>query len=396
MKTPMMIIYLEKKYKTDKNMADQIASSIKNATMKDIRDDINVYYDPKPQRKGGFMEQDNVYNVFYSHNPTKRSCQSNINALPWLVRIQMNRESLLDKNITLLDIKSKFCDQWERRYSNLRGIKKEKKKLLDQITQCAILSNNDNDRVPILHIRFDMKDFNYETIVGFVDLFIEEFKLKGISNIKKINGVVPETILNDENETRKLVEDKQYVIYTSGINLTEIRYLNGVDLNRTICNDVIEIYKKFGIEALRSILLKELKTVFSGKFINYQHLSILTDIMTNSGGTTSIDRHGLKDVDKDPFAKASFEKPVDQLLSAAIFGETDHMESVSSRIMAGLVIKGGTGLCDIRLDIEMLEKSEYIEDIEHKYHKTFNELSSNTIMSDMLQKEDIDIFIPVF
>jgi len=56
---------------------------------------------------------------------------------------------------------------------------------------------------------------------------------------------------------------------------------------------------------------------------------------------------------------------------------------------------GGTGLCDIGLDIEMLEKSEYIEDIEHKYQKTFNELIENTIQSDILEKEELEAFIPI-
>ena len=334
-KTPIMMIYLDKKYRKNKNMANKIASSIKNTTISDIRDNINVYYDPVPKRKGGFMDQDNVYNIYYSHNPSKRSCQSNIDILPWLIRVELNREMVLDKNITLLDIKSRFCDKWEQRFVNLRGLRKEKKKLLDKITQCAILTNNDNDRIPILHIRFDMTNFDYETIVGFVNMFVDEFKLKGISNINKINGVVSEVMLNDDNETQKLVEEEQYIISTAGVNLTDIRYLNGVDLNLTICNDIIEIYHKFGIEALRTILLKELKTVFTGKPVNYQHLSILMDIMTNTGTTTSIDRHGLNKIDRDPLAKASFEKPVDQLLTAAVFGESDKMESVSSRIMAG-------------------------------------------------------------
>jgi len=43
----------------------------------------------------------------------------------------------------------------------------------------------------------------------------------------------------------------------------------------------------------------------------------------------------------------------------------------------------------------MLEKSEYIEDIEHKYQKTFNELIENTIQSDILEKEELEAFIPI-
>ena len=117
--------------------------------------------------------------------------------------------------------------------------------------------------------------------------------------------------------------------------------------------------------------------------------------MTNNGSLTSIDRHGLNRLETDPLARASFEKTVDQLLNAAVFGEIDHMNSVSSRIMAGLVIKGGTGLCDIVLDVDLLENSEYIEDIEHKYKKTFTELSADTVIEDVINKDISDIFMPM-
>lgn len=80
--------------------------------------------------------------------------------------------------------------------------------------------------------------------------------------------------------------------------------------------------------------------------------------MTNNGNIISINRHGMNRLDTDPLSKASFETTVDLLLSAAMFNETDHMRSVSSRIMGGLTIKGGTCLCDLIMDNNMLENSE--------------------------------------
>jgi len=71
------------------------------------------------------------------------------------------------------------------------------------------------------------------------------------------------------------------------------------------------------------------------------------------------------------------------------------MKSVSSRIMAGLVIKGGTGLCNLILDTELLEKSEYLEDIGQKYVKTYHEVTENTIMKDTIEKETSGMFIPI-
>ena len=396
MKTPIMSIYLDDTIRHNKDMADKIASYVKYTTIADIRKRVDIYYDPTPFKKDGFMEKDHVFNMFYKHNPTKNSCQPEINSLPWLMRIELDKEKMMDKEITLLDIKSKFCNNWERRYVDLKGVRKEEKQLLEKVTQCAILSNNENDKFPIIHIRFDMKDFNFSTVTGFLDVFVETFKLKGIEGIESINSVTPERILDFNNDNQEKQELKQHVIYTSGINIEEIRYINGIDLNKTLCNDVIEVYQKYGIEAARALLLYEINTVFegSGNNVNYQHLSVLVDIMTNSGILTSVDRHGLNKLDTDPLSRASFEKTVDQLIQAAVFGEVDSMMSVSSRIMAGLAIKGGTGLCDVILDTKTLENSEYVEDMEQKYKKTYADLETNIVMDDIVSKPTVGIFIP--
>jgi DNA-directed RNA polymerase beta' subunit len=393
MKTPSMMIYLEDELRNNKDIAEKIASYIKYTTIEDIRDKIEIYFDPNPF-DNSFTDKDNATNIFYSHNPSKYGCQSDITTLPWLMRIILNKEKMMDKELVLLDIKTKFCNFWEKRFIDTRGIRRENKQLLEKIGQCAILSNNDNDITPILHIRFDMKDFNFGTITGFLDNFIEKFKLKGISDVNKINSVTHERVISFDNDDQSVQTDNQYVIYTAGINMTAIRYINGVNINKTTCNDIIVVYNKFGIEAARAVLLKEIEQVFNAQPINYQHISILVDVMTNSGSLISIDRHSLARLETDPLSRASFEKTVDQFLAAAVFGEVDTMKSVSSRIMAGLAIKGGTGLCDVILDTNLLENSEYIEDIEHKYHKTFTEITVSSVMIDILRKKRATIFMP--
>ena len=395
-KTPLMFIYLKPDVRENKDIANKIASHIKYTILKDIRDTVDIYYDPKPFDETGFMEQDKVYNIFYSNNPGKNGCQSDIAGLPWLIRVVLNKEKMVNKDITLLDIKANFCNNWERRYKDSRGVKKEEKQLLDRITQCSILSNNDNDKTPILHIRFDMTEFDFATLVGFLDTFVENFKLKGIENIQKINTVNEEQILEFNPKTGELETKKHNLIYVSGVNMIDIRYINGIDIYNTVCNDIVEIYELFGIEAARMALLNEIRKVFErdGGRVNFQHISVLIDIMTNNGTLTSMDRHGLDRIDIDPLARASFEKTVEKLINAAVFGEVDYMRSISSRIMAGLVIKAGTGLCNVLMDSNMLQNSEYIEDIEFKYKKTFTELSENSVMSDIINKDTIGFFMP--
>jgi len=396
-KTPIMTILLENKYKENKELANKIASHIKYTTIRDIRKRMDIYYDPDPLRGDGFMKKDNVYNIFYSHAQNRASCQKDVNSLPWLLRIELDKEKMMEKDITLLDIKAKFCNNWERRYSDPKGMRKEEKYLLDKITQCSILSNTDSDKNAVLHIRYNMTSFDFSIMIEFLETFVENFKLKGLESIKKISSIVQERYISFENENQEMKNMQQHVIYTAGVNMIDIRYINGIDMNAVMCNDIATIYEIFGIEAARNALLKEFKATFggAGSFVNHQHLGILVDIMTNNGHMTSIDRHGLNRLETDPLARASFEKTVDQLVAAAVFGEVDHMKSVSSRIMAGLVIKGGTGLCNMLLDTELLENSEYTEDIEQKFNKTFREVSESTVMNDIINKETEGIFIPM-
>jgi DNA-directed RNA polymerase II subunit RPB1 len=173
-----------------------------------------------------------------------------------------------------------------------------------------------------------------------------------------------------------------------------IRNIIGIDFTRTFCNDIITTFEIFGIEATRNLIIMDMCKVFenNGIPVNFQHISIYGDLITNVGTLTSIDRHGLNKLDNDPLSRASFEKTVDQLITAAIFNETDQMKSVSSRIIAGLCIKGGTGLCNLILDKDLLENSEYTTDIGQLYKKTFDDITTNQVVDEI----NDDIFIPSF
>ncbi len=397
-KTPQMIVYLTDEYYKNKEMAEKISSYIRFTTLGQIRRKVEVFYDPSPYMKDGFMEKDNVYNIYYTHNPTKTSCQVDINNLPWLIRIELDREKMLEKEVTLLEIKSKFCNQWEKRYADIKNIKKEEKYILDKIIQCALLSNTDNDEKPVIHLRFDMTEFDFNSLNEFIDLMVDRFKLKGIYGINEKTGAIEERVLKFDKDSGAIIKDNQYVIYTQGVNLMDIRYLTGIDVYKTICNDVLEMYTTFGIEAARAIIVREISLAFRrhGADVNYNHLSVIVDLMTLNGTLMSVDRHGMNKSDNEPLARVSFEKMVEQLITSAVFNEVDNMKSVSSRIMAGLVVKGGTGMCDVILDTDLLEKSQYIEETAGDYDSNFKELGTSNIINDMIGKEEMgDIFMPM-
>jgi DNA-directed RNA polymerase II subunit RPB1 len=399
--TPQITIRLEEQYKKSKEMAHKIASNLKYTTFGDVRDRINVYYDPEPEEDDSIMKRDNVKQVFYNQKSGKNSCQSNINGLPYLMRIEIIKEKMLDKEISLLDIKSKFCHWWETRFNDIKNLKKEEKRVINKITSLAILSNSDNDAQPVIHIRFNVKDvdkvrdpFNRETLNEFIEHIIDKFKLKGLEDISDIPNIASERLITFNNSDQEVKNMDEYVIYTSGVNLNEIRYMVGIDVYNTIANDIYKTYKTFGIEVARTRLMRELDDAYqqAGHVVGYTHLSILADIMTSSGILMSIDRHGMGKSDMDVLGRASFEKAVEQILTASVFNETDHMRGVSSRIMAGQVIKGGTGYCDVILDTELIEKSEYTE--ENKY-KQFKEIIADNIASDIVNRDNEEIFMPM-
>jgi DNA-directed RNA polymerase II subunit RPB1 len=393
-KEPSMVIYFDKEHRGKKDFANKIASHIKFTTIKDLRSKIEIFYDPKPYEKDGFMEKDNIKSIFYTYQQNKQCCSNNIDGLPWLMRIKFDKEKLLSKEVSLLDIKSQFCFSWEKRYQDIKSIKREKRQLLEKISQLAVLSNTDNDDIPTIHLRFDMTNFTSSTLIDFMDMFVDEFKLKGMPFIEDIRGggkASEERYISFDNPEKSMEKQTEYVVYTKGINMRDIRNILGIDLNRTYCDDIITVYEIFGIEAARNLIIREIINVLTGNgsSTNYQHISMFGDLMTNVGTLTSIDRHGLNKLDTDPLARASFEKTVDQLITAAVFNEIDYMKSVSSRIMAGLCIKGGTGLCNLVLDNELLENSEYTIDIGQLYKKTYEDITV-----DHQQDVDTDVFIP--
>ena len=358
------------------------------------------------------MQKDHIETVFYS-----KGGNSSIQGLPWLIRIEFDREKMIEKEVTLLEIKSKFSNWWEKRHLDVKSIKKDDKKIIQKITSLSVLSNNDNDDIPVIHIRFNIRDtdkyhsvFDIENMNSFIDSSIDKFQLKGISSINSVNNINEERLISfnklgkfddqynedgNESDNEEEIFSEEYVIYTAGVNLTDIRYLIGIDLDRTISDDINEIYNTFGIEIARAALIQEIINAYerAASQVNYQHVSILVDLMTASGSIMSVDRHGLGKLEIDPLAKSSFEKQVEQFLTAAVFGESDTLKCISSRIMAGLVVNGGTGYPNIQLNTKMLENFECIAEIDGD--QLDNIIDGDIVANDIIENTMTDdIFIP--
>ncbi len=193
--------------------------------------------------------------------------------------------------------------------------------------------------------------------------------------------------LKDKDEITKMKEEvKVWVFDTDGTNILEVLNSPYVDIINTYSNDIHEMNKTFGIEAARELLIEQMEDLFE-EYINIRHIGLLCDIMTNKGVLTPINRQGIKVGDTGPLGKCSFEDTTDQLISAGIFGEIDHLNGVSSNIMLGQLIKSGTGMCDILLDEEkLLRELDDIGETEDDYI----EVTENNIDTLLQEEEDDD------
>ena len=391
-KTPQMKIYFNNDIANIKQKVNKISSYLKFLTIKELIDSAEIYYDNGLNNEiSNKIKNDNVQNPFFINNQ-----KTELSSMQLVFRIKLSIEKLHDKETTLLDIKTKFISYWQKNFSNFKNLKKSEKEIFTKITRCCILSNNDKNN-QIIHIRFNMSSFNYNILTDFLKIILDQIILKGLNNISNISLENSKRLVTDES-TGEFKQNDEYIVFTSGINLEKIKYIKGINMARTSCNDIATIYRLYGVEAARQILLNEFMSTFNSASvdINHNHMSVLIDMMTHTGTIISIDRHGLGKLDSDVFTKASFEKTMDHFINAAIFNEKDSTNSVSSRILLGKVIPGGTGAFDLLLDSEKLENSEYTKD-ENGGRPTFALLEEESMFKDIIKYgfSKNDIFIPV-
>ena len=159
-----------------------------------------------------------------------------------------------------------------------------------------------------------------------------EMALQGIPHINKVFIKKVKSTKYDDNERFK--SEKEFMLDAEGVNLLAVMCHEEVDARRTTSNHLVEIIEVLEIEAVRRVLLHELRAVisFDGSYVNYRHLAILCDTMTYLGHLMAITRHGIRRIDTGPLMRCSFEETVDILLDAAAYAETDYLRG-SLRIL---------------------------------------------------------------
>lgn len=162
----------------------------------------------------------------------------------------------------------------------------------------------------------------------------EKIKSIYVAGVKGITQVLP------------IKRGDEFVIVTAGTNLKAVLSLDFVDPTRTISNDLYEIQKLFGIEAVRELVVLEVYKVINeqGLNVDIRHLMLVADAMCVTGKLKGITRYGVVSQKSSVLAKASFETPLRHFINASLVGEKDELNSVVENVMLNQPIPLGTGL----------------------------------------------------
>jgi len=361
-KNPSLTVHLKPLDETEKDKAVQFANMLEHTRLIDVIKSVQISFDPNDQATT-IQEDRLLIDQFYEFEKMIEDCMekgadASTQKSKWIVRLEIDAESLIDKNITMDDIHFAITNSHGNDmtcvYSDYNA-----SNLVFRIRLNSSIFNKSKKQKGIPDT-LDQSDEIY-MLRNFQESLLNNIVLRGLNGIKNvIPRKVQNAVVKDEG---KYSQKDIWVLDTTGSNLMSVLAFDFIDAARTYSNDIKEIFDVLGIEAARQVIYNELFEVmdFSGVYINYHHLSLLCDRMTSTKDMVSIFRSGILNDDIGPISKSTFEVHTEVLLNASRHAEFDHMRGVSANVMMGQMGIFGTGCFQLLLDMEQMKTLEDME-----------------------------------
>jgi DNA-directed RNA polymerase beta' subunit len=366
-KNPSLTVYLKPEDETDRDRANVIQYMLEHTKLEEVvkmieicfdPDDLNTLIDDDKLTMSQYREFERLVEdcmeTTITQDETERS--------KWIIRMEIDPEVMLEKNITMDDINftlnNVYKDEIQCVYSDYNA-----DKLIFRIRMNNILKGSKQKKAKINPL--DQSDQIY-ILRNFQEQLLNNIVLRGV---KKINKVILRKVKDNLVENSGIYKTQDiWVLDTIGSNLLDVLGLDYIDCSRTISNDIQEIYNVLGIEAARNSIYNELAEVieFDGTYVNAHHFMLLCDRMTYTHKMISIFRHGINNDDIGPIAKASFEETPEMFLRAARHAELDNMKGISANVMCGQEGMFGTSAFQVVLDLNEMSKLEEQYKYEYK------------------------------
>jgi DNA-directed RNA polymerase II subunit RPB1 len=356
--------------------AAKFANMIEHTKLVDVVSSIQICFDPV-ETNTNISEDAVMMNHFYEFERLMEECNEGAEwtspvRSKWIIRMEMDAEVLLDKNITMDDIhfaikNSSYGNDVHCVYSDYNM-----DKLVFRIRMNSDVFNKNKKRNVAESL--DQSDEIY-LLHNFQNSLLNNIVLRGVDGI---SNVLPRKVQNMVvKNDGKFVRKDTWVLDTTGTNLLDTLALEYIDTKRTVSNDIKEVFDVLGIEAARQTIFNELVDVMeaSDVAINYHHTSLLCDRMTCNKGMVSIFRTGILSDNIGPIAKSTFEVHTEVLLDATRHGEFDHMKGVSANVMCGQTGYYGTNAFQLVLDLnqmatldgELTDEKDAVDEIDEMF-----------------------------
>jgi len=366
-KNPSLSIYLKPEDETQKDKAQTIMYMLEHTRLEEIVKSIEVCFDPDDLNTLIGEDKDTIsqYRAFENMvaECSEVSLQNDENEKSkWIIRMEMNPEIMLEKNITMDDINFTLNNCYDNQisciYSDFNADKLIFRIRMNEVIKAGT-SRGGQKKTKVNPL--DQSDQIY-ILKNFQEQLLQNIVLRGIKGIKKV--IIRKILDNMVENNGSYKKQEIWVLDTIGTNLLDVLGLDFIDNTRTLSNDIVEIYNILGIEAARQAIYNELVDVveFDGTYINYHNYSVLVDRMTFTHKLISIFRHGINNDNIGPIAKASFEETPEMFLKAARHAELDTLRGVSANVMCGQEGFFGTSAFQVVLDIEEMQKLEAVSE----------------------------------
>ena len=360
-KSTTTTIYLPEHEIDNKQKAEQMRHIIEHTSLRDIVSSVSICFDP--DELDTLVNEDKALLTQYKEfQDMMEECNEDGEVETnefgnWIIRFEMDKEEMLEKNITMDDVHFALVNGYKDEIScimsdynsdklvfRIRLLETHMKKLEGKKTfldgQQSILDQSDE-----IYMLKNVQENLLDNII-----------LRGVKNINKVIMRKEKNMMVREEGvyTRK----DAWVLDANGTNLLDILAIPEIDSSRTFSNNIIETYNVLGIEAARQAIYNELNEVLEhgSTYVNYHHISMLCDRMCYSNKMISIFRHGINNDSIGPIGKASFEETPEMFLRAARHGEMDNMRGVSANVMCGQEGNFGTSAFQVVLDIKEMAK----------------------------------------
>lgn len=407
-KNMSMTVYLKPFEETNQTKAINYSNILEHTRFIDIVKSVQIYYDPN-DNLSNIVEDRLFIEEFQEYERMMEECMKNgvgtnveeslsekdrFVKSKWVIRIEMNAETMLDKNITMDDVNfaitnSNYNKDVQCIYSDYNS---------DNLIFRLRVNNGIFSKIQKRKVAksLDQSDEIY-LLKNFQDSLLNNIVLRGISGIRNVLARKLQNMVVMEDD--KYIRKDTWVLDTTGSNLLETLGLDFIDYRRTISNDIKEVFDILGIEAARQVIYNELTEVFefSDIYINYHHTSLLCDRMTCNKNMVAIFRFksGLLNEDTGPISKSTFEVHTEVLLNASRHGEFDNMRGVSANVMCGQYGNFGTSCFNVILDKNAFENAEDAEivdnDVEKEIEQSFNLMRESTTQMDICNKNTLTI-----